>query len=119
MSNRFFCLIYMKRMASAQLKSDDIMQMTENTISQSRDNYEKLINLQPEQLNSVLPILANEINYFQTMKTQLSFWQHISPDADIRDASRKAELSLEDHLLSIMTNVTVYNKILEFYKKYV
>jgi Zn-dependent oligopeptidase len=92
----------------------ELINLTNKTLEQSQVNYDKILQKSIHDLE-ILSILANEDNRFITMVQQLGFWQNVSPDEKIRDASKDAEKKLDKYKSNVLKNVDVYTKLSEFY----
>jgi Zn-dependent oligopeptidase len=95
------------------LSSAEIERLTTQTIEHINHVFDQLIN---EKQDYVLPILANGLNYFQTMHDQILFWQHVSDDSNVREMSMKCDIKLEKWKIDFLNNKTLYHKLLEYYR---
>ena len=99
----------------------EIIKKTTKIIKKSLKTNDKIANYNFElenDYNIFLSLLADDITIISTYHSIYGFLKHVSYNKNIQEASNDADNMISTHLYKLNTREDIYNKILEFKKRY-
>ncbi|KZV65296.1 metallopeptidase MepB [Peniophora sp. CONT] len=89
----------------------EIRDITDAAIAENRALQDKIAALKPEEctLETVFLALAESEAVLDNTTEPLAFYQNVSPDKEIRDASNEAEVKLRDYSVETSMRLDVFN----------
>lgn len=89
---------------------EDVIKLTKEAIDKDRDVQDRVAKLPPSECNfdTVFVALAHSDAEFSDVTEPLSFYQHVSPSKELRDASNQAEVLVRDFGVESSMRIDVY-----------
>ncbi|KAI0059531.1 metallopeptidase MepB [Artomyces pyxidatus] len=89
--------------------AEDILKLTKEAIERDRELQDSIAKLPAEECNFESLALAYGEARFDSVAEPLSFYQNVSPEKDLRDASNDAEVLVRDFSVESSMRIDVFN----------